>query len=278
MFNEYQPFPATIEKIKDETYDTKTFTLRFADDDVQTDFAYRQGQFMEVSVLGYGEVPISITSSPSRKGVLELCIRAAGKVTRQIHTLQPQDILHLRGPYGNTFPYEELKGKNIYFITGGIGLAPVRSLMNLVFDHKSEFGKVKVLYGARTPQDICFREELEDWKKINDTEVFLTVDRPCDDWCGCTGVITELWKETEITAENAVAVVCGPPIMIKFVAMKLNQSGFTDRDIIITLERHMKCGIGKCGHCNCGDKFICTDGPVFSYDEVKKMPLKEYIF
>lgn len=278
MKNEYLPIPAVIEKIEKETFDVKTYTIKFSDPKKMAEFTYQQGQFAEISVLGIGEAPISITSSPSRKGFLEFTIRASGKVTNAIHNLNIGDTLHLRGPYGNTFPFEELKGKNLYFIAGGIGLAPLRSLINLVFDNRDDFQHIKILYGAKTPDEICFKPELEQWKKISDTEVWLTVDHPCDGW-GCkVGVVTELWKETKINPENAVAILCGPPIMIKFVSLKLTESGFKDKDIIMTLERYMKCGIGKCGHCNIGEKFICVDGPVFSYDQVKMLPHKEGIF
>ena len=233
---------------------------------------------MEISVLGAGEAPISITSSPSRKGFLEFTIRAAGKVTKGIHNLKRGDSLYLRGPYGNSFPFEEIKGKNIYFIAGGIGLAPLRSLINMVFDNRKDFKRIKLLYGAKTPDELCFKDELEAWKKIPDTEVWLTVDKPCDGW-GCrVGVVTELWKDTHVHPENAVAIVCGPPIMMRFAAMKLVESGFKDNEIIMTLERYMKCGIGKCGHCNIGEKFVCVDGPVFYYEQVKKLPHKEGAF
>lgn len=278
MKNEYIPFAAVVEEIKKETFDTKTFRVRFQDKQLAASFQYKQGQFMEISILGSGEAPISITSSPSRKGFLEFTIRAAGKVTREIHNLKKGDILHLRGPYGNAFPYDEIKDKNIYFIAGGIGLAPLRSLINMVFDNRKDFKHIKLLYGAKTPDELCFKEELAAWKKIPDTEVWLTVDKPCDGW-GCrVGVVTELWKDTDVHPDNAVSIVCGPPIMIKFVVMQLQKSGFPDKDIVMTLERYMKCGIGKCGHCNIGEKFVCVDGPVFNYEQVKQLPHKEGVF
>lgn len=275
MKNEYIPYPAIIEEIRREAVDTKTFRLRFKDKKIAETFTYKQGQFMEVSVLGAGEAPISITSSPSRPGFLEFTIRAAGMVTKAIHALNTGDCVYLRGPYGNAFPFEEIKGKNIYFVAGGIGLAPLRSLINLVFDNRKDFKHIKILYGSKSAEDLCFKDEFEKWKKMPDTEVWLTVDRPCDGW-GCrVGVVTELWKDTHISHKNAVSIVCGPPIMMKFVIAKLTESGFSDKDIIMTLERYMKCGIGKCGHCNIGEKFICVDGPVFSYEQVKTLPHKE---
>ncbi len=278
MKNEYIPYPAVIEEIKRETFDTKTFRVRFEDKGLADNFKYKQGQFMELSVFGAGEAPISITSSPSREGFLEFTIRAAGKVTKSIHNLKIGDRLYLRGPYGNAFPFEEIKGKNIYFVAGGIGLAPLRSLINLVFDNRKDFKKIKLLYGAKTPDELCFKDELESWKKIPDTEVWLTVDKPYAGWECRVGVVTELWKDTVVQSDNAVAIECGPPIMMKFVTMELQRSGFKDEDIIMTLERYMKCGIGKCGHCNIGEKFVCVDGPVFSYAQVKTLPHKEGAF
>lgn len=278
MKNEYIPYPAIIDEIKTETSDTKTFRLRFQDNNLVETFQYKQGQFMEISIFGKGEAPISITSSPSRKGYLEFTIRSIGAVTKSIHKLKEGDSVYLRGPYGNSFPFDELKGKNLYFVAGGIGLAPLRSLINLALDNRKDFKHVRILYGARTPDELCFKEELELWKKIPDTEVWLTVDKPCDGW-GCRiGVVTELWQDTKVHPENAVAIVCGPPIMIKFVTLKLQESGFKDKDIIMTLERYMKCGIGKCGHCNIGEKFVCVDGPVFTYDQLKFLPHKEHVF
>ncbi|MCQ9207016.1 MAG: FAD/NAD(P)-binding protein [Omnitrophica bacterium] len=278
MKNDYLPHKAKITSIQKESFDTNTYKVVFDDKKIKDTFDYKQGQFAEISVLGVGEAPISITSSPTRKGFLEFSIRNTGKVTRAIHDLKVNDPLFVRGPYGNSFPYDELKGKNLYFIAGGIGLPPLRSLINMVMDNRKEFGHVKILYGAKTPDEVCFKKELEEWKNIPNTEVWLTVDKPCDGWGCSVGVVTELWKETNVHPENAVAILCGPPIMIKFVIARLAESGFKDIDIVMTLERYMKCGIGKCGHCNIGEKFVCIDGPVFTYNQVKAFPTKEHAF
>jgi sulfite reductase subunit B len=276
MKNEYLPYKAKIASIQKESFDTNTYKVIFSDERIRNYFDYKPGQFAEISVLGIGEAPISITSSPTRKGFLEFTIRKTGKVTNAIHSLKVADTLFIRGPYGNSFPYEEVKGKNIYFIAGGIGLPPLRSLINMIMDNRRDFGHIKILYGAKTPDELCFKQELEEWKKISDTEVWLTVDKPCDGW-GCSiGVVTDLWKETNVHPDNAVAFVCGPPIMIKFVILELKQSGFKDKDIIMTLERYMKCGIGKCGHCNIAEKFVCVDGPVFTYEQIKSFPAHEH--
>ena len=274
--NEYLPRPAIIRDIRRETFDVKTFSLEPLGPGEP--FAYRQGQFAELSVLGVGEVPISITSSPSRGGHLEFTIRAAGRVTRAMHELAIGDPMHIRGPYGNAFPFETLKGKNLYFVAGGIGLAPLRSLVNMVLDSKPDFGKVVILYGAKSPDELCFKGELEDWKAIPGVEVLATVDRPDPDWKGRVGLVTSLWDEAGLSPSKAVAILCGPPVMIKFAAADLAARGFGDREIVMTLERYMKCGVGKCGHCNVGGSFVCTDGPVFDYGQVKDMPAKEGVF
>jgi NAD(P)H-flavin reductase len=238
-----------------------------------------QGQFAELSVLGIGEAPISITSSPFRKEYLEFTIRGAGEVTKAISEMNPGDIFHLRGPFGNNFPLEEARGKNLYFIAGGIGLPPLRSLINMVFNARDQFGKITILYGAKTADEFCFKDELQEWQNIDDTHVHLTVDSATDGWIGNVGLVTELWNDARIDADNSMAFVCGPPIMIKFVTRKLlDESGFTPSEIIMTLERYMKCGVGKCGHCNIGSKFVCMDGPVFSLEEVLAFPNHENVF
>jgi sulfhydrogenase subunit gamma (sulfur reductase) len=273
--NEYVPHPAVIESVQKESFDTKTFKLAFENKTLAESFDYKPGQFVQVSLLGVGEAPISIASCPGRKKLLELTIRAAGKLTRAIHQLEPGDKIHIRGPYGNSFPLEEVAGKDLYFIAGGIGLPPLRGLIKSVLYKRSDFGKVKILYGAKTPNELCFKEELKTWVQIEDTEVYLTVDKPDESWRGDVGVVTKLWDKADMTTTDGIAYVCGPPIMIKFVVVNLLESGFKDKNIYITLERYMKCGIGKCGHCNIGDKFVCTDGPVFSYAQLKEFPGKE---
>jgi sulfhydrogenase subunit gamma (sulfur reductase) len=275
MKNEYLPYKTTITSIIKESFDTKTYKVVFDNEMIRDTFNYKQGQFAEVSILGVGEAPISIASSPLQPGYLEFTIRACGSLTYKIDQLEVGDSLYVRGPYGNSFPYQEIKHKNIYFIAGGIGLPPLRGLINSVFANRHEFGTVKILYGARTPDALCYKQELQMWAKYPDTELLLTVDYPDDAWDQYTGVVTELWKHTEVSADNAVAFVCGPPIMIKFVVMQLVKSGFKEEDIIMTLERYMKCGIGKCGHCNIAEYFVCIDGPVFSYSQIKPLPAHE---
>lgn len=275
MRNEYIPHPAIIESIQEESFDIKTFKVIFEDENLANSFDYKPGQFMQVSRLGIGEAPISITSSPNQKGYLEFTIKALGKLTHAIHELKPGDKIYIRGPYGNSYPFQEVKGKALYFIAGGIGLAPLRSIINLVFNKKEEFGKIKILYGAKTPSELCFKPELDTWNHIPDTEVLLTVDEADKNWKGNVGVVTTLWDKTDMNTSSGIAYVCGPPIMLKFVIEKLVKSGFKYENIYVSLERYMKCGLGKCGHCNIGEKFVCVDGPVFSYDQIKNFPDKE---
>jgi sulfite reductase subunit B len=273
--NEYIPHPAIIKSLQRESFDTKTFTVAFEDKALAESFDYKPGQFVQVSLLGLGEAPISISSPPSHKGILALTIRAMGKLTQSIHRLEPGDRIYIRGPYGNSFLLEEAAGKDLYFIAGGIGLPPLRSVIKSVFDRRRDFGRIKILYGAKTPDELCFREELQTWKKVDDTEVLLTIDKLHENWQGNVGVVTTLWDKTDMATSCGVAYVCGPPIMLKFVIEKLLTSGFKDENIYVTLERYMKCGIGKCGHCNIGEKFVCIDGPVFTYSQLKKFPLKD---
>lgn len=275
MKNDYAPAPAEVVAVRDECFETRTFRVRFTDRKRRAAFRYVQGQFMELSLPGAGEAPISITSSPSRPGYLEFTIRRAGRVTSRLFDLKRGGRLFLRGPYGNSFPFTEARGRNLVFIAGGIGLPPLRSVINLVADRRAQFGKVTILYGARTPADLCFTDELRTWAALPDTEVLITVDAPTADWRGHTGVVTTLWDRTTISPRRALAYVCGPPVMIKFAAAKLVESSFPTDRIFVTMERHMKCGIGKCGHCNLGEKFVCVDGPVFTYRELLAFPPRE---
>ncbi len=272
MRNLYVPYPAVIKTINEETYDTKTFSLVFQDGKRQQEFRYKPGQFIELSLLGYGESPISIASSPSQIGYIELCVRRVGLVTEALHRLSDNDIVGIRGPFGNGFPVEQMRNKNLVFIGGGLGLAPLRSLIRTVFANRRDFGKVTILYGARTPSDLLFRDELAVWGNTDNAEVLVTVDVGSSDWQGNVGVVTTLFSKTAISAQNAVAIVCGPTVMFRFVIQELFKIGFSEEAIMLTLERFMKCGIGKCGHCNIGPKYVCLDGPVFSYKELKGLP------
>ena len=231
---------------------------------------HRPGQFVEVSLLGTGEAPISISSSPSRSnGNFELCVRKVGDVTQAIHKLRTGDKLGVRGPFGHGFPYEKFRGKDILFAPGGLGLAPLRSLINQVLDERALYDRVIILYGARNPSELLFKDELEKWSKREDIELMVTVDRGDDTWKGHTGVITTLFRDVSVNPRNTIAITCGPPVMYKFVLMELQGKGILEGNIYLSLERKMKCGIGKCGHCQINNVYACQSGPVFSYRDIK---------
>jgi sulfite reductase subunit B len=258
------------------TYDTRLYRLKFKNKSKGNSGAendYRPGQFVQVSVLGAGEAPISICSSPSQKGSFELCVRDVGLVTGALAGLKQGDELGIRGPYGNSFPIDELRGQNLIFIAGGIGLAPLRSAINCVVANKDDYGRVTILYGARTKEDIVFASELDQWRQQKDLDVFTTIDKPQEGWTGNVGVVTTLIEKIK-NQSNVKAFVCGPPIMIHFTIKELLGAGWAEHDIITTLERHMKCGVGKCGHCYIGGKYVCTDGPVFTYAQINEMAVE----
>ncbi|MEW6524376.1 MAG: FAD/NAD(P)-binding protein [Bacillota bacterium] len=279
MKNPYVPEEAIIEEIIEETAvnDVKTFRVVFTSEETRRSFSYRPGQFAEVSVFGLGEAPISITSSPTQEGYLEFSIKKAGVVTTALHHAEQGDRIGVRGPYGNVFPVEDMEGKNLVFIAGGIGLAPLRSLFNYCIHQKNrpKFQSVTMIYGARSPGDLVFKWELEKWDARPDIDQYVTVDRGDEKWTGRVGFVPAVLMDVKPSPENTVAITCGPPIMIKFVLQNLEQLGFTPEQIVTTLEMRMKCGIGKCGRCNIGSQYVCMDGPVFTYAQLKNMP-KEY--
>lgn len=260
--NQYIPIQAEIVDIDIESSNTYLISLKLLDEDAE--FSYRPGQFAMVSVFGLGECPISITSSPTRK-TLELCIRRAGRITNGIMDCLVGDILGIRGPCGNGFPLETMK-KDIVIAGGGSGFATLRSLINYIVDRRDKFGKVAVAYGARTRQDLYFMQEYKSWKQAG-IDVGITVDIGDESWKGNVGLVTSLIDRFELPAGSAA--ICGPPVMINAVANKLMARGFDHSDIYVSMERHMKCGLGKCEHCMIGPYHACQDGPVFSYDKVK---------
>jgi sulfhydrogenase subunit gamma (sulfur reductase) len=228
------------------------------------------GQFVEVSLMGIGEAPISITSSPSRtNGTFELCVRRIGALTSAMHRLVPGDVIGVRGPFGHGFPIGRMRGKDILFAAGGLGLPPLRSLINQVLDERGAFGRVIILYGTNHPSAVLFKDELDEWAARDDVEFHLTVDRGSDDWTGNVGVITTLFPKITINPRNTVAATVGPPIMYRFVLMELLGKGIPETQIYLSLERRMKCGVGKCGHCQINDLYCCQDGPVFTYAQIK---------
>lgn len=271
----YIPRAAIIENVKELTYDTKLYRLKFKNYkcDSSSENDYKPGQFVQVSALGAGEAPISICSSPTEKGYFELCIRNVGLVTGSLHNLKKGDELGIRGPYGNSFPIEELNGQGLVFIGGGIGLAPLRSVIKFVLDNRDDYGEVIILYGARTKEDIVFADELDEWSRREKVKVFTTIDKAQEGWTGHVGVVTTLIDKIK-NVSGYKAFVCGPAIMIHFTIKELLDAGWAEEDIITTLERHMKCGVGKCGHCYIGGKYVCADGPVFTYAQINLLAVE----
>lgn len=263
----YLPVRARIAESRPLTRMEKLFRLELPEG---MSLQHQPGQFVELSVFGVGEAPISISSSPSRStGTFELCVRRAGSVTGAMHRLEPGDIVGLRGPLGRGFPIQRFRGKDLLFAPGGLGLAPLRSLIQQVLDDRRNFGKITILYGARHPSELLFTDELEQWRNQPNVEVHLTVDRPDDDWKGNVGVITTLFPRISLYALNTVAVTVGPTVMYRFVLMELLGKGIPEGNIWLSLERRMKCGVGKCGHCQMNHLYACTDGPAFCYAQIK---------
>lgn len=238
------------------------------------DLGQKPGQFVQVSIVGVGEAPISICSSPTRKGYFELSVRNVGSVTSATHKLQVNDKIGIRGPFGNSFDTEKMQGKELILIAGGIGLAPMRSLIQYCEDHIKEFKNVTILSGAKTPEDQLFKDEVEQWMHCEELDCFCCVDADPKGTC-CEGVkiglITTLIPSLNIDIDNTIAVIVGPPIMYKFVIQELKKKGLTENKIVVSLERYMKCGVGKCGHCTIENLYVCLDGPVFWLNEISNL-------
>ena len=272
MNNPYLPLLATIQSIKPETYDTSTFTVQIDEAEARKAFAYRPGQFLEVSIFGAGEAPFCIASNAYGRDTLDITVRRIGRVTKALHNLGVGGQIGLRGPLGNWFPLEEVAGKHLLFIAGGLGLAPLRPQIYETYRQRAKFASVTVLCGARTQGDLVYLDELTQWQTQEGMSCHLTVDVATDGWVGNVGVVGTLLPQVKWPAQEGVAFVCGPPIMIKFVVQDLERMGFTGETIFTTLEQHMRCGIGKCNHCMMGDKYVCLDGPVFTYAQLQRIP------
>jgi len=265
----YLPLEARILDMRPLTQLEKLYTIALPEG---MSLNHRPGQFVEVSLFGIGEAPISICSSPSQSGnTFQLCVRRVGELTSALHRLEPGDSIGIRGPFGNGFPIERFRGKDMLFAPGGLGLAPARSLINQVLDERGFFGRVIILYGARHPSELLFTEELSKWEKRDDVELHVTVDRPDDNWKGNVGVITTLFQKIQVDAPNTIAVTVGPPVMYRFVLVELLGlgKGIREGNIWLSLERRMKCGVGKCGHCQMNHIYTCLDGPCFSYAQIR---------
>ena len=251
--NPYLPEVATVLEVITESPTIKSFRVRFDNEEAWNSFTYQPGQVGQLSVFGVGESTFVINTPPSCRDYLQFSVMRAGEVTTAIHKLQPGDKVGVRAPLGNYFPYEQWKGKNIVFVGGGIGMAPIRTIMLHVMEHASEYGRLSLLYGARSPEDMAYKADLPGWPHR-------------------VGMIPNVLKELAPSPDNTIAVLCGPPIMIKFTLAAFRELGFKDENIITTLERRMKCGIGICGRCNLGGKFVCLDGPVFSQAQLNELP------
>jgi len=281
MRNPYLPYPVRIEEITIETEDKniKTFKLVFLNHDDEKNFSYNAGQFAELSVAGKGEVPIGIASSPTEKGYLMFTVNKVGLVTAALHSMKPGDIIGIRGPLGNHYPWDILRGKNVLIIGGGFAFTTLRSSIIYMLDpaNRPEFKEIHVIYGARSPGMLLYKDELAEWEARDDINMHITVDSTNDpDWkynVGFVPAVTE--QKAPPGTENTYAIICGPPVMIKFTQPVLDKLNYQHDKIIMSLEMRMKCGIGMCGRCNIGKEFVCRDGPVFTLAKLNTMP-KEY--
>ena len=276
MPNPYIPMLTKVKSVvsENEVNDIKTFELEFVKEEEYKAFEYIPGQFAEISIIGKGECPIGIASSPTEEGTIKFTIKKMGTVTSSFHNCDIGDTIGVRGPLGNGWPMEELKGKNIVVIGGGFAFSTLRSLVLYVLDDKNrkDYKNITVIYGNRDSSEVLYRDVLEEWEKRDDIEVVLTIDREEEGWTRKVGFVAAIVKEVAPSPDNAVAIICGPPIMIRTAVDELVKVGWKDEQILNSLEMRMKCGIGKCGRCNIGSKFVCIDGPVFSLAELKKMP------
>ncbi|HKK42336.1 MAG TPA: FAD/NAD(P)-binding protein [Bacteroidales bacterium] len=265
--NIYKVVKASLEEVIEESPLIRTLVLR-----PERPFTFRTGEFIELTLDGIGEAPFTPSSSPQVSDRLEITIMKTGYVTEKFHSLKPGTVLGLRGPFGRGYPVEKFLGKEILILGGGCGLAPIRSLL-YALEHVSEhLKKVILCYGSKTPSDCIYKPLFARLNSLDKFEAYRTVDKPEPGWDESVGVATVLLEKTDINIKNSVAVVCGPPVMMKFGTLKLLEMGYSDDQIYLSMEKNMSCGVGKCGHCMMGDYFVCKDGPVFTYDEIKEIP------
>jgi len=268
--NIYELRPVSILRTLPQIKDHRLFQLKLEDGTTWETFGHQPGQFLEVSIFGKGEAPISISSPSTRLDTLELCVRRAGKVTNALFEMDRGAVFNIRGPYGRGFPVDKLKGHKLLLIAGGLGLAPLRSLLLHALDRRSDFDDIILMYGTNNPDNVLFKYELLSFYDRDDIKYLYSVDRDDEGiWRQYVGVVTGLFEKATLSPGDTYAVLCGPPIMYRFVLQKLLQLGFSKDHIYMSLERMMKCGVGKCGHCAIGDKYCCMDGPVFPYTEIE---------
>lgn len=280
MENPYLPYPVRINDIVAETEDKtlKTFRLVFLNPDDEKSFDYIPGQFAELSIAGKGEVPIGIASSPTEKGFISFTVNEVGLVTKDLHKLKPGDVMGVRGPLGNWYPWDEMEGRNVVIIGGGFAFTTLRSSIVYMLhpENRSRFKDITVVYGARSPGMLLYKDELEAWEKRDDIHMHITVDNADDpEWKYNVGFVPTITEQKVTRADDTVAIVCGPPVMIRFTQPVLEKLGFPPERIILSLEMRMKCGIGLCGRCNIGDQYVCKDGPVFPLSQLRELP-QEY--
>lgn len=269
------PINYKVQKFFKETHDTFTIELKSVED--RNGFSFEPGQFNMIYIFGIGEIPISISGDPNKTGILVHTTRAVGTVTKEMAKLKKDDIVGIRGPFGRPWPVKEALGNDILLIAGGIGLAPLRPVIYYLLSNREYYGKIILLYGARTPKDILFRKELEKFKSRLDFDIIVTVDRAVKNWTGNVGVVTTLIPRAPFDPINTIAMICGPEIMMRYTIFELLKRGLSKENIYVSMERNMKCGVGFCGHCQYGTEFICKDGPVFSFKEIEHLFAKREI-
>ncbi len=273
MENIYLPKTAILDRVVDEIAEVRTFYWHFEDPAEQQAFRrFRPGQFAQVSLFGLGEFPASLPPSPTENETF-FTVRQVGSCTAALHQLKPGNTFAVRGPYGNGFPMEEYCGKDLVFVAGGIGLIPLRSCIVYALQNREKYNRIQVFYGAKSPKELMYLPDFRAWEKDGALECYLTVDRAADGWSGNVGVVGSLFKRpgVKVPVDNSIAFVCGPPVMFRFVIEDLLVMGFPEKNIVSTLERYMKCGVGKCGHCCIGVAYVCVDGPVFTYEQIKRL-------
>lgn len=269
MKNPYLSIEAKIEKIIQETPNIKTFVLKLKE---KIPFAASAGQFVEIAVRGVGEAPFTPSSSPYETEKTEVTIMAAGAVTRKLHEMKEGETVGVRGPYGKGYPLDKMYGKEVLILGGGVGMAPLRSFLLTLLKEANKFKRIILCYGAKTPADILYADEFAGWRKNDKLKVYRSVDKCCEGWKETEGVVTVLLDKCKVDLKNSVAIVCGPPIMMKFGTMKLLELGHKPENIYLSMEKNMSCGLGKCGHCALGRFYVCKDGPVFTWDVIRDIP------
>jgi NAD(P)H-flavin reductase len=265
--NIYKPVKAKVERVIQESPMIKSFVLV-----PEHEFSFKTGEFIELTLNGYGEAPFTPSSSPFEKKKIEVTVMKAGYVTEKINALKQGNVVGIRGPFGRGYPLEKFYGKEVVILGGGCGFAPIRSLLYNLMAEEDKFKKVTLCYGAKTPEECIYKPFVDELRKVKKFEIFRSVDKADDTWEEREGVVTVLLDDIRVDIPNSVAVVCGPPVMMKFGTYKLLEMGYPEKDIYLSMEKNMSCGLGKCGHCMMGKYFVCKDGPVFTYAEIKDQP------